>query len=426
MIDENDVGASLAVIAANAAVASGGDPESLKVALAGPEADKWMEAVLKELQALFKHGTMVPWNGPLPSGCKSITTKVVLKKKSNGIYKGRIVVHGYLQREGMDYFKTFAPVLGYPSVRVHFSIVCELDLEMEHLDVSTAFLNAKLDEDIFITLPPGIDGIKGVISPALEKHPQVCKLLKSLYGIKQAPHDWNEEINRTILKLGYTRLASDTCMYVKMSKTKRPITIPLFVDDMFPSFHRDDRAEYEADKKSLMSTYDIKDLGEAASVLGMRITRDRKNRTLKVDQEDYILRLLASCNMSNCDTAETPEEPGIHHSSVCRPDSSSASSVSDAKAEAEAQGIEVGELLKVRYGSVVGSLLYAALSTRPDISHAVSSLAQFVSAPLPQHWEAAMRVLRYLKGTTDLGLIYRSSGSDDVQLGPCAIGFAIA
>jgi hypothetical protein len=204
---------------------------------------------------------------------------------------------------------------------------------------------------------------------------------------------------------------------VKTSKTGRPITIPLFVDDMFPSFHRDDRAEWNADKKALMATYDIKDLGEATSVLGMRITRDRAAKTLKVDQEDYINRLLVSCNMDNCTPVETPEEPSIQHSSVGRPDSSSSKTVSNARAEAESLDMEVGELLKLRYGSVIGSLQYAALSTRPDISHAVSTLAQFVSAPLPQHWEAAMRVLRYVKGTADLGLIYH--GDTGFIFGPC-------
>ena len=419
MVDLDDVGASLAEFAAKAAVESGSDPVSLKVALSGSDATHWKSAVEAELRSLVKHGTMQPYN--LPSGRKAIGSKIVLKKKSNGIFKARIVVKGYAQREGVDYFKTFAPVLGYQSVRVHFGIVASEDLEMEAMDVSTAFLNAKLDEDVYITLPPGIDGIKGTVSEKEEKSTQVYKLLKSLYGIKQAPHDWNQEINKTIVGLGYTRLTSDTCMYVKMSKTNRPITIPLFVDDLFPSFHRDDRAEWYADKKSLMSTYDMKDLGEATSVLGMRITRDRKNRTLTVDQEDYINRLLLSCDMQDCIPADTPEEPGMHHSAVGRSDSSSSQKASTARSEAKDRDIEVGELLKLRYGSVVGSVLYAALSTRPDISHAVSVLAQFVSAPLPQHWDAAMRVLRYLKGTAHLGLVFRGTGdlTSGVNLDPC-------
>lgn len=172
-----------------------------------------------------------------------------------------------------------------------------------------------------------------------------------------------------------------------------------------------------------MTKYDIKDLGAATAVLGMRITRDRKARTLKVDQEGYINRLLVSSDMQDCIPADTPEESGMKHSTLDRSDSSSSKAIKSIETEAKERSMGLGELLKLKYGSVVGSLLYAALSTRPDISHAVSTLAQFVSAPLPQHWEAAMRVLRYLKGTAHLGLIYRGQPADPsaaLVLGPCS------
>jgi hypothetical protein len=428
LVDLDDVGANLAVMAAKAAVESGGVPANLEMAFLG-DWQVWMRPVHDELESLVKHGTMVP--SELPIGRKAIDTRLLLGEKMDSAgevarRKSRVVVRGFAQREGVDYNATFAPVLAYSSIRLHFAIVCMLDYELDAMDVKTAFLNAVLEEEVYITMPRGIqwDGKKFVVTGDFtpKKNPQVFRLIKSLYGIKQAPHDWNEEINRSILSLGYTRCASDSCMYVKRSRTGKSILLPLFVDDMFPAYHRDDRTEWEADKKALMAKYDMKDLGEAKLILGMRITRDRAARTLKADQEAYINRLLESCDMQDCIAVESPEDNGVKHSAIGRPDSSSSSKVDSAHEEAEARNIDVGSLLKLRYGSVVGSLLYAALSTRPDISHAVSTLAQFVSAPLPQHWEAAMRVLRYLKGTSDLGLIYRgrpSANRGAPILGPC-------
>jgi hypothetical protein len=271
---------------------------------------------------------------------------------------------------------------------------------------------------VYITMPTGLSRT-GIELGGADKggKQQVFLLLKSLYGIKQAPHDWNEDVNETILSMRYKRCLSDTCVYVKTSRTGKPIIIPLFVDDMFPAYHRDDRAEWEADKAVLMAKYKIKDLGIANLVLGMRVTRDRKARTLKLDQEVYITKLLESCQMQDCIKAETPQDPRLKSSEHERPESGA---ISAAQADADELDLEYGELLRVRYGSVVGSLLYAALSTRPDIAYAVGVLARYVSAPLPQHWRAAKYVLRYLKGTASLGLTFRGStaSSTAVTLGP--------
>lgn len=415
MVDLEDVGALLASFALKVAVESGEIPTTLKAALDGPDRAQWMQAAVGELASLIKHKTMVAC--ALPANRRSIGCKFVFGQKLDAegkiaVWKARIVAKGYAQREGVDYTVTFAPVLSYTTARVHFATVCELDYEMDAMDVKTAFLNAKLKEEVYITLPPGVELVNGV--PTITEnykvlHPQVYLLIMSLYGLVQAPHDWNEEFNASILSRGYSRCVSDSCMYVKKSRTGRMIFLPLFVDDTFPAYHREDRAEWEEDKKAFMAMYEIKDLGEAKLILGMRITRDRVAKTLKVDQEVYINRLIKSCDMQDCIPVETPEDSSVNLSYYGRTTSSSLDKVNAARLQFEAQSlsIEMAELLKWRYGSVIGTLLYAALSTRPDISHVVSFLCRFVSCPLPKHWEAAMYVLRYLKGTAHLGLVYR-------------------
>jgi hypothetical protein len=250
-----------------------------------------------------------------------------------------------------------------------------------------------LKEEVYITMPPGMSAAGIQLGDAQQTGQQVFRLLKSLYGIKQVPHDWNEDIDGIIIGMGYKRCASDSCIYVKMSRTGKPIIIPLFVDDMFPAYHRDDRAEWEADKAILMAKYKMKDLGHANLELGMRVTRDRKARTLKLGQEVYINKLLESCHMADCRPAQTPEEPGIKHSAHPHRQQESSS----ARSDADEHDLDLGDMLRIRYGSAVGSLLYAALSTRPDISHAVSVLARYVGDPLPQHWKAVKHVLRYLR-----------------------------
>ena len=292
----------------------------------------------------------------------------------------------------MDYNETFAPVLSYSSLRVIFAIVAALDLEFIHLDVETAFLNAQVKEEIYITLPIGFHAAGFSVSNASTTTP-VLRLRKSLYGIKQAPRDWHEEIDGSIRALGYKRCQSEQCIYIKTSRLGSPIYICLFVDDMPCAFRAEDRAEFEADKAALKSKYKIQELGDAKLVLGMRITRDRATRSLKVDQETYINRLLEKTGMQDCVPMATPAEPGQHLSALPASD--------------QTTGDENAHSLQ--YGSVVGSLLYAAVSTRSDISYAVGVLSRFISDPQPHHWEAAKRVLRYLKGTASLGLCYRAA-----------------
>ena len=216
-----------------------------------------------------------------------------------------------------------------------------------------------------------------------------------MYGIKQAPREWNSHFNESIVALGYQRCSGDTCVYVRTSKTGRSIIIPVFVDDVFPACHPDDLVEMKADLAQLMKKYGIESCDDAGAVLGMRITRGREGQMLKLDQEVYINKVLVTFGMENSNSAITPEE----ERAAAR---QSAATFHDDE--------EAG--WREHYGSIVGAVLYIALSTRPDIAHAATMRARVVSNPSYSDWLACKRILRYLKGTSSMGLTFgcRPSG----------------
>ena len=367
-------------------------PRSYTEAMSSP---LWREAVSRELDAHQQNGT---WQFvPLPPGRKAIGSKYVFKLKLNPDgsverAKARLTAKGCSQVPGSDYTDTFAPTLFYNTLRAVLAIVAAEDYELHHLDVETAFLNARVQEDLYMQVPEGVD------APANT----VCKLHKALYGIKQAPHEWHAEIASTLQQLGYTASTRDPCLFFKRSQTGRTLLFPLFVDDCFPACHTADLTEMCADKQRLMRAYKIKDSGDASLLLGIRVTRDRQARTLRLDQEMYVTRLLSEYDMSECKPASTPEflQGATEDGGELAPIASSSSTSSDSSLTNGAPDASLREW----YGALVGALLYLALATRPDIAHAVNRLSRALVAPTDAHRVAALRVLRYLKATPALGI----------------------
>lgn len=258
------------------------------------------------------------------------------------------------------------------------SIAAIKDLEMHHWDVSTAFLNGRLNEEIYMSQPEGY-AEKG-------KEHQVCRLHKAIYGLKQASRTWNEEIDKNMKDLGFKRSKLEPCIYYKISKSSIVISA-LYVDDFFHFFN--DAEELKKVKDALNKKYKIKDLGETKDCLGVRITRNRKIGTIGIDQEEFIEQILDKFNMSECKPVGTPLEP---KKKLIKP--------------------QDGEKIKsppVPYQNLVGSLMYLATWTRPDIAHAASMLSQFNTCYTEEHWQVAKRVLRYLKGISNICLTYGQS-----------------
>jgi hypothetical protein len=361
-------------------------PETYRQAVTGSDAERWRIAMQKEIDSCIEKGV---WEEvhlkDLPVGTNVLPVKWVYKVKIDetgaaGIYKARLTPKGFRQKEGIDYFEVFAPTGKYKTMRFGLSVTARWDHELEQLDVPTAFLNADLEEDVFMQLPEGYrDGKEGV----------VLRLKKSLYGLKQAPRNWSMRLKKFIIDiLGYSSTVSDPCLFWKRSKTGRLMMLFVFVDDIQSSFHRDDRAEWNQSKLQLVAEFNTKEMGTSSWMLGMRITRDRKAKTITLDQEVYITKALEKYDYSQCTTRPTPEVVGAAHQE---------------QSDEQRQPTD-----RQRYMEITGTLMYAAISTRPDIAHAVFYLASHMVAPTRLHMAAADRVMRYLAGTRGLGLIFGS------------------
>jgi hypothetical protein len=318
-----------------------------------------------------------------------IGSKWVFKKKKNECgellrYKARLVAKGYDQVEGIDYTETFAPTLKYKSLRIILVLSASTHRRIVQLDIKTAFLNASVNEDIYVQPPEGMQ----------VKSTCVLKLNKALYGIKQAPHEWNVNIHTFLISIGFTSCIKDTCIYIKVSKTNHTFILGLFVDDMVVSYNENDEQEWQLIKTTLKNKYDLSDISVAHHVLGMKINKSESG-TISLDQQVYIGEKIQQFRMSECDIVSVPGDVNITINNNNK-----------------------NEDITL-YRSIVGSLIHAAKSTRPDIEHAVNMVARYMSNPLTSHMNAARKILRYLRGSMNYGLVYMNrigSINDSVQI----------
>ncbi|KAJ4703754.1 Retrovirus-related Pol polyprotein from transposon TNT 1-94 [Melia azedarach] len=321
-----------------------------------------------------------------PRDRKIVTCKWVYKKKEGetsveGIkYKARVVARGFTQREGVDYNEIFSPVVRHTSIRVLLAIVAHQDLELEQLDVKTTFLHGELEEEIYMTQ---LDGFQ---VPGKEDY--VCKLKKSLYGLKQSPRQWYKRFDSYMIEIGYTRSPYDCCVYYSKATNGSLIYLVLYVDDMLIAAEN----KYDVQKlKDLLSVeFEMKDLGAARKILGMEIYRDRSKKKLFLSQKGYIQKILSRFGMSTAKPIDTPSAANAHLSIAFAPKSVK----------------EKEYMSRVPYASAIGSLMSAMVCSRPDLAQSVSVVSRFMGEPGKEHWQAVKRIFRYLKGTFDVGLIY--------------------
>jgi hypothetical protein len=290
-------------------------------------------------------------------------------------YKARLVARGFSQVAGQDYGETFAPVAKFSSFKLVLALAASLKLELDQLDVKTAFLQGDLEEEIYMEQPPMFER-KGMES-------KVCRLLKPIYGLKQSPRCWNKKFHQTVTKMGFERTKSDYCVYV-LRRGKELAILLVWVDDIILATNSPTLKEEV--KAHLKKELEINDLGKLNYFLGMEISETKDG--LVLNQRKYANELLVSSNMAECKPVSTPMETG-------------ASYVKRVETEEKADG-EV-------YRSIVGGLQYLC-NTRPDIQYAVGVVSRCVSDPSVTHWRAVKRILRYIKGTTHFGLKYGASG----------------
>eukprot|EP00250_Pteridium_aquilinum_P019822 c24589_g1_i1 orf=892-4791(+) len=274
------------------------DPLSVQEALAGPDAALWRTAMEEELRSLETNHT---WSlVPQPRDREPISCKWVLRKKLRpdgtiARFKARLVARGFSQVPGLDYHETFSPVLRMASIRILFALVAALDLELHHLDVQTAFLHGDLPDDIYMEQPPHY------ISK--ENPTFVCKLHRSLYGLKQSPRLWFQRFNNFMLSHGYTRLQSDANIYIRHTSSSL-LVVALYVDDI-PIIGSSESVIAEA-KAELAAAFSITDLGPLTYFLGLQVIRDRVAGTLILHQTKYVAELLKEFGFLNIKPASTP------------------------------------------------------------------------------------------------------------------------
>lgn len=338
-------------------------------------------AVFEEMRALEKNRT---WETvDLPKGKKVVGCRWVFttKYKSDGSlerYKARLVAKGFTQTYGIDYQETFAPVAKLNTVRVLLSLAANLDWPLQQLDVKNAFLNGELEEEVY-NAPPGFEKFFGT---------KVCKLKKSLYGLKQSPRAWFGRFSQFIKSQGYTQGQADHTMFTKVSHGGKRTALIVYVDDIIIT--GDDLLEMNNLKKSLASEFETKDLGSLKYFLGMEVARSRKG--IVISQRKYVLDLLKDTGMSGCRPSDTPIEPNLK--------------LGDDK---EGDPIDIS-----RFQKLVGKLIYLS-HTRPDIAFAVSLVSQFMHSPYEKHLNAVYRILRYLKNTPGKGLLFQKSLQRNVE-----------
>lgn len=346
----------------------------------------WRDSIGKEIGAFIRTGT---WSitelppGKEAVGCKWLHT---IKYHADGTVerpKSRLVAKGYTQQEGIDYNDTFSPVAKLVTVKLVFGLAAKMNWFLRQLDISNAFLNGDLDEEIYMKVPPGYAEIQGEeISPTA-----VCRLHKSIYGLKQASRQWFLKFSTTLMALGFEQCPGEHTLFLQ-EQSGFFVVVSVYVDDIIIASTRMEDAQGLVEK--LASAFQLRDLGVPKFFLGIEVARSSEG--ISINQRKYVLDLLEATGFSDCKPSSIPMEPNQKLSK------------------------EEGVVLEDRrqYRKLIGKLQYLTI-TRPDITFAVSKLSQFASEPRDTHLKALHKVLRYLKGSIGQGLLYGTDNNFDLR-----------
>ncbi|GJS94351.1 putative ribonuclease H-like domain-containing protein [Tanacetum coccineum] len=355
------------------------EPKKISEAL---EDESWVDAMQEELLQFKIQKVWVLVD--LPYGKKAIGTKWVYrnKKDERGVVvrnKARLVAQGHRQEEGIDYDEVFAPVARIEAIRIFLAFASYMGFIVYQMDVKSAFLYGKIDEEVYVSQPPGF------LDP---KYPQkVYKVVKALYGLHQAPRAWYATLSTFLLKNGYRRGTIDKTLFIKKDKHDI-ILVQVYVDDIiFGSTKKSWCDEFEALMKS---KFQMSSMGELTFFLGLQVKQ--KADGIFISQDKYVAEILKKFDFANVKTASTPietQKPLVK--------------------DEEASDVDVH-----LYRSMIGSLMYLTAS-RPDIMFAVCACSRFQVTPKSSHLSAVKRIFRYLKGKPKLGLWYPRVSSFDLE-----------
>ncbi|KAK9028101.1 hypothetical protein V6N11_067915 [Hibiscus sabdariffa] len=366
------------------------EPKTYQEAVASPDSEKWLEAMRSEMDSMSENQvwTLVePPEGIKPIGCKWVFKKKTDMDGNVQTYKGRLVAKGFRQIHGVNYDETFSPVAMIKSIRILLAVAAFHDYEIWQMDVKTAFLNGKLEEDVYMTQP------EGFVTP--EDARKVCKLQRSIYGLKQVSRSWNLRFNEAIQEFGFIRNEDEPCVYKKFSGSIVSFLV-LYVDDIL--IIGNDIPTLQSIKTWLSSCFSMKDLGEAAYILGVKIYRDRSRRLLDLSQSTYIDKVLKRFSMEESKRGFLPMRHGISLSKEMCPSTPQ----------------ERERMSQIPYASAIGSIMYAMICTRPDLSYALSMTSKYQANPGEGHWTIVKNILKYLRRTKDVFLVY--GGEEELRI----------
>ena len=354
-------------------------PKTTNEALSHPG---WRQAMVDEMAALHSTGT---WDlvvlpvGKFPVGCRWVYTVKVGPDGQVDRLKARLVAKGYTQVYGSDYGDTFSPVAKIASVRLLLSMAAMCSWPLFQLDIKNAFLHGDLAEEVYMEQPPGFiaQGESGL----------VCRLRRSLYGLKQSPRAWFGRFSSVVQEFGMLRSTADHSVFYHHNSSGQCIYLVVYVDDIVIT--GSDQDGIQKLKQHFFTHFQTKDLGKLKYFLGIEIAQSSSGVVLS--QRKYALDILEETGMLDCKPVDTPMDPNVKL--------------------VPGQGESFGD--HGRYRRLVGKLNYLTI-TRPDISFPVSVVSQFLQSPCDSHWDAVIRILRYIKSTPGQGVLYENRGHTQV------------
>jgi len=345
----------------------------------------WEEAEREEIQGLSDKQVFVrTTRGQVPHGCQILPMTMQYKRKSCGRRKVRACVRGDMQRPIPSGNDTYAPTPPQEAVRYIFSHAVQNNRNLEKLDAVQAFTQAnKLETPIYVMPPKGAEADSDTI----------WKLIRPLYGLGIAPKQWSDTLIEFLTIQGWTPVCrGEDTIYTK-TVNGHAMFLLFWVDDILLSFDDASRRDIQLFKTAFMTRFDATDEGPVTQFLGIDVDYDREGGTLKISQQTTIDALLYECNMSNCNSASIPLSAGQILLTQDRDPNQDPRITKD-------------------YQSRVGTLLWLVASTRPDMAFAVHQLSKHLIAPGPKHIQALTHALRYLKGTSKMGITYTRSTKD--------------
>lgn len=346
---------------------------------------EWENAITEELNSLNENQTWTLIQKPNNVNLVDSKWVFTIKNDKNGHpirYKARLVARGFNQLYKLDYDETFAPVARISTFRCLLAFANQNKMLIHHMDVKTAFLNGELKEEIFMKIP---DGVK------VNDKNLVYKLNKSLYGLKQSARCWFECFDNVLKQHAFVNSSVDHCLYFcDRGQLSRNIYVILYVDDVL--IVTKEVNTMNNFKNLLMHKFKMVDLKEISLFLGIRIQRTESE--ISLDQSTYLKSVLNKYNMDECNPVSTPLPIKLNYALLD----------SDENCGAPCRHL-------------IGSLMYVMLCTRPDLCTALNMLSKYQNKSNKELWQNLKRVLRYIKGTIEVKLIYKRSNFVEKLIG---------